>query len=518
MSTARRPRAGGAGTAWAASALLAVAALPAVALGQNEPAPLQGLDAWVEAAMRDWNVPGVAIAVVRGDSIVFERGYGVREVGRPERVDPYTLFGVMSTTKAFTSAAVAMLVDEGRIAWNDPVTKHLPGFRLPDPWVTREFTVRDLLSHRSGLERGDFLWFGSGFDRAQLVHQLRYVDEIAPFRAAYGYSNNLYITAGEMVARVSGMSWDDFVDRRIFTPLGMHATNTSVVDLHDAANVARPHEELPGGLTAIAYRSLDNEAPGGAINSSAHEMAQWVRLQLADGTFEGRELVSAAALDETRTPQTIVPFGDDALRTNPGLHFLFYAMGWTVQDYRGTRLVQHSGGIDGLRSRVAMLPEHDIGVVILTNKGSWSSLHDVVRNRVLDAFLGAEPVDWSEVFLADVRRQRAEADEAQRAAEASRVRGTSPSLDLGEYEGAYWNEAFGDAHVRLEGDRMMVQVGPSIMGVLEHWHFDTFRVTWGNAYLGRSLVTFDLDAEGRPSGLSFDNWWPVYERASGDGR
>lgn len=514
MSVVPRRRAGAA-TALAAVTLACGAGLPAGLAGQTAPAPLQGLDAWIEAAMRDWNVPGVAIAIVRNDSIVYQRGYGVREVGRPEPVDAYTLFGVMSTTKAFTAAAVAMLVDEGLVSWSDPVTEHLPGFRLPDPWVTREFTVRDLLSHRSGLERGDFLWFGSGFDRSQLVHQLRYVDEIAPFRAAYGYSNNLYITAGELVARVSGVSWDDFVDRRIFTPLGMHASNTSVVDLHDAINVARPHEELPGGLAAIAYRSLDNEAPGGSINSSARDMAQWVRLQLGEGTFEGRELVSAEALAETRTPQTIVPFGADAQRTNPGLHFLFYAMGWTVQDYRGARLVQHSGGIDGLRSRVAMLPDQGVGVVILTNKGSWNSLHDVIRNRVLDAYLGAEPVDWSEIFLDDVRRQRAQADEAARAAVEARVPGTSPSLDRADYVGAYHNEAFGEARVRLEGDRMIVQVGPSIMGVLEHWHFDTFRVIWGNPYLGTSLVTFELDAEGRPSALGFDNWWPVYERVAG---
>ncbi len=498
--------------AWNAVLAMIVGAPAHAAVAQTAPPPLDGLDGWIEAAMRAWNVPGVAIAVVRGDSVVYQRGYGVREVGRPEPVDPYTLFGVMSTTKAFTSAAVAMLVDEGLVSWNDPVTKHLPGFRLPDPWVTREFTVRDLLSHRSGLERGDFLWFGSGYDRAQLVHQLRYVDEIAPFRAAYGYSNNLYITAGEMVARVSGTSWDDFIDQRIFTPLGMHATNSSVVDLHDALNVARPHEELAAGLTAIAYRSLDNEAPGGSINSSAHDMAQWVRLQLGGGTFEGRELISAAALEMTRTPHTIVPFGDAALRTNPGMHFLFYAMGWTVQDYRGTRLVQHSGGIDGLRSRVAMLPEHDVGVVILTNKGSWNSLHDVIRNRVLDAYLGAEPVEWSEVFLADVREQRRQAAEAAERTEAARVPGTRPSLEPSGYVGAYWNEAFGDAHVRLEGDRLIVQVGPSIMGELEHWHHDTFRVTWGNPYLGWSLVDFDLDAEGRPDGLRFDNWWPAYER------
>jgi CubicO group peptidase (beta-lactamase class C family) len=462
--------------------------------------------------MRAWNVPGVSIAVVADDSVVYARGFGVREVGRPEPVDEHTLFGVMSTTKAFTSAAVAMLVDEEKLAWDDPVTLHLPGFELPDPWITRQFTVRDLLSHRSGLERGDFLWFGSGYDRAQLVHQLRYVDQVAGFRAAYGYSNNMYITAGELIAHVSGTSWDEFVDRRIFTPLGMVATNSSVVDLHDAGNVARPHEALDGTLTAIAYRSLDNEAPGGAINSSASEMARWLLLQLGEGEYAGKRLVSAEALLETRTPQTIVPFGDDARRTNPGLHFLFYAMGWTVQDYRGEVLVQHSGGIDGLRSRVAMLPERGVGVVILTNKGQENLLPDVIRNRVLDAWLGAESTDWSRVFLDDVERQRAAADSAERALVARRVQGTSPSLAPEGYTGTYGSRAFGEASVRLENGSLVLQVGPSIMGDLEHWHHDTFRATWRNPYLGWSLVDFDLDARGRAFRLRANNFWPTYER------
>lgn len=491
--------------------LTAPASLVAQAAPTDPPAPLEGLDAWIEAAMRDWNVPGVAVAVVADDSVVYARGFGVREVGAPDPVDAHTLFGVMSTTKAFTSTAVAMLVDEGRVSWNDPVTRHLPEFELPDPWVTREFTVRDLLSHRSGLERGDFLWFGSGFDRAQLVRQLRYVDQIAGFRAAYGYSNNLYITAGEMVGRVSGTSWDAFVDRRIFTPLGMTATNSSVVHLHDAGNVARPHEEIGGALQAIPFRSLDNEAPGGAINSSAAEMARWVRFQLAGGEFEGRRLVAEAALLETRTPQTIIPFGDAARRTNPGLHFLFYAMGWTVQDYRGTVLVQHSGGIDGLRSRVAMLPDQGVGVVILTNKGQWNALHDVIRNRVLDAYVGAEPTDWSRVFLDDVERQRAAADSAERALVAGRIAGTTPSLPLDGYTGSYRNRAYGEAHVRLEGDGLVLQVGPAITGDLEHWHHDTFRATWRNPVLGWSLIDFDLDARGRVARLRSDNWWPAYE-------
>ena len=491
----------------------ALTATPAPGRAQAPaPAPLQGIEPWIEAAMAEWDVPGVSIAVVADDSVVWARGFGVRRLGAPEAVDEHTLFGIMSTTKAFTSTAVAMLVSEGRVAWDDLVADHLPDFQMPDPWVTRQFTVRDLLSHRSGLERGDFLWFGSGFDRDEIVRRLRHLEEIAGFRAAYGYSNNMYITAGEMIEHVTGTTWDAFVDDRIFTPLGMTDTNTSVDDLVDAGNVAAPHEELGGTLTAIAYRSLDNEAPGGSINSSAAEMAHWLRFQLGNGVYDGRRLVDEDDLLETRTAQTPIPFGDGARRTNPGMNFSFYAMGWSVQDYRGVRLVQHSGGIDGLRSRVALLPEEGVGVVILTNKGQWNALADVIRNRVLDAYLGAEPVEWSEVFLADVEEQRAAADSAEAALVAERVSGTQPSLPLSAYTGAYTNRAYGEAAVRLEDGRLVMRIGPSIAGDLEHWHYDTFKATWRNPYLGWSLVTFDLDANGEVARFTPNSWWPAYER------
>ena len=481
--------------------------------------PLDDLDAFVRRAMAEWNVPGVSVAVVHGDSVVFADGWGVRSLDDGGEVTEHTLFGVMSTTKAFTSTAIAMLVAEGRIDWEDRVHDLLPDFVMPDPWVTREFTVRDLLSHRSGLERGDFLWFGSGFSRDEIVRRLRHLDEAGPFRATYGYSNNMYITAGEMLEAVTGTTWDRFVDERIFTPLGMHASNTSVDDLVDAGNVAAPHEELGGTLTAIPYRSLDNEAPGGSINSSALDMAQWLRFQLGRGVFEGDTLVAPSALLETRTPQTPIPFGDGARTTNPGMDFQFYAMGWTVQDYRGTVLVQHSGGIDGLRSRVAMLPEHDLGLVVLTNKGSYNSLHDVVRNHILDAWLGESGTDWSRAFLEGVDEARAAEAGYLRERAAARVAGTSPSRPLDAYAGAYRSDAYGDARILVEDGHLVARFGPSIAGDLEHWHHDTFLATWRNPYLGTSLVTFDLGPDGAPVRVRTEHdWWPVYTRVpSGPG-
>ncbi|NIM48777.1 MAG: serine hydrolase, partial [Gemmatimonadales bacterium] len=285
--------------------LVVALALTVASRAAGQEAPLRGLDAYVERAMRDWGVPGLAIAVVKDDSVVYAKGYGARAVGADERVDAETVFGIMSMTKAFTATAMGMLVDEGKVRWDDPVTDYLPGFRVYNEWVTREVTIRDLLSHRMGVARGDFLWFGTGYSRDEVVHHIRYLEPVAGFRAQYGYSNNMYITAGQLIAAVTGMSWDDFVRRRVFGPLRMTSSSTSVWELAGVENRASPHEELNDVLQVVPYRSLDNEAPGGSINSNVLDMAKWARFQLAGGEFEGRRLISAEALAETHTPQTL---------------------------------------------------------------------------------------------------------------------------------------------------------------------------------------------------------------------
>ncbi|HSH44491.1 MAG TPA: serine hydrolase domain-containing protein, partial [Longimicrobiales bacterium] len=296
------------GLALALAAGLLLAAAPMAAPAQAlDPAAQRALDAYVESAMADWGVPGVAIAVVKDDQVVMARGYGEREVGSGEPVDENTVFAIASITKSFTSAAMGMLVEEGRVAWDDPVTEHLSGFQLADPWVTREFTIRDLLSHRAGVERGDWLWFGTDYDRDEVVHHLRYLRPVADFRADYGYSNNMYIAAGQLIAEVTGTNWDDFVTRRIFEPLGMRRSNTTVRALPAMDNVAAPHEELNGALTTVPPGNLDNEGPGGSINSSVAQMAQWIRLMLNGGEVDGRRLLDSATIAEIHSPHVVIP-------------------------------------------------------------------------------------------------------------------------------------------------------------------------------------------------------------------
>ncbi|MBM3790663.1 MAG: serine hydrolase [Acidobacteria bacterium] len=467
------------------------------AIAQSQTPSLEKLDGYIEKAMRNWEVPGIALSIVKSDAVVLAKGYGIRELGKPGRVDANTIFSIASVTKAFTAASVGILVDAGKVKWDEPVVKYMPGFALYDLHVTQEFTVRDLLSHRSGLERGDWLWSGTDYDRDGVVAHLRFLRPIASLRAAYGYSNNMYIAAGQMVAAVSGMSWDDFVKSRIFGPLGMSRSGTTVRTLGGMENVATPHEPIEGVMKPVPHGNLDNEAPGGSITSTVSDMARWIRLQLGDGVFEGKRLISAAALEETRTPQTIIPVNLADPDNEPGKHFSAYCFGWQAFDYRGRRLLTHDGSWDGIRSSIALVPEERFGFMILTNRGRGNTLTGALRNHVLDFMLGASDRDWSAEYLRRARIAEERAAANMKTLEASRVTGTIPSLPLAAYAGTYSEEGFGVAEVRLKGTKLYARLGPRREGELEHWHYNTFRATWQDPLRGRTLITFSLDSAGK---------------------
>jgi CubicO group peptidase (beta-lactamase class C family) len=334
--------------------LLLVVALAQVALAQN--GSLNGFDDYVQKAMKEWEVPGVAIAIVKGDQIVLAKGYGVRKIGEPAVVDEHTLFAIGSSSKAFTAASVAILVDQGKLKWDDPVTKYLPGFEMYDPYVTRELTVRDLLTHRSGLQRGDFLWYGSELDRDEIVRRARFIKPSWSLRSTFGYQNIMYLTAGQLVARVSGKTWDEFIQQCIFAPLSMTSSSTSISAFKTADNVASPHAKVDEKVSAIPWRNIDNIAPAGSINSNVLDMAQWVRLQLNQGAIKNERVFSAAAAKEMHASQTIIRFEPPYAMWYPDAHFLNYGMGWFLSDYRGRKVVEHGGAIDGMRAEVAVIP------------------------------------------------------------------------------------------------------------------------------------------------------------------
>lgn len=483
--------------------LLLLLLAPHAAHAQN--GPLRGLDAYVERAMREWEVPGLALAVVRNDSVVFARGYGVRELGRPERVDEHTLFAVASTTKAMTAAALGMLVDERRLRWDDPAARHLPALQLHDPYVTRELTVRDLLAHRSGLPRGDLLWWASPYDRAEVLQRVRHLRPASSFRASYGYQNIMYLAAGELLASAAGRSWDDFMAERLFRPLGMTRSNTSVTRLAGVENVATPHARVEGRMQPVAWRSFDNVGAAGAVNSSAHDMAQWIRLNLSRGTYAGRRLLSEAVIREMQTPQTVIRADTLAERLYPEVNFRAYGLGWSLQDYRGRKMVHHGGALDGMRTHVAMLPAENLGVVVIANAAP-TNLHLALAYRVLDAYLDGPRRDWSRDLLVVSQRQRAEAEQRSAEREAARAVDTRPSLPLERYAGVYADSLYGEMQLAQEDGRLVLRFGPSYVGDLEHWHYDTFRVTWRDRAMGRAMATFVLNARGEVRSLALEDF------------
>ncbi len=465
--------------------------------------PLNGLDDYVNRALKDWEVPGVAIAVIKNDKVVLAKGYGVRKIGDPTPVDEKTLFAIGSASKAFTAASVALLVDEGKLKFDDQATRHLPGFQLFDPYVTREITVRDLLCHRSGLERGDLLWYGTTYDRDEILRRVRHLKPSWSFRSNFGYQNIMYLAAGQVVSRVSGKSWDDFIRERIFRPLGMNASSTSIRDLKSSTNVAAPHAKLDKKVEAIAWRNIDNIAPAGSINSNVTDMAQWVRLQLGGGKYETKQLISSGSVKEMHQSHTIIRQEPPWTLLFPGAHFLEYGLGWFLHDHHGRKVVQHGGNIDGMSALVAMIPEEKLGVVVLTNMNG-TLMTTAIAYKVFDLFLQAPAKDWSAELLKVIKAQEGQAAAVEKKQADERAKNTRPSLAQDKYTGTYTNEMYGDARVTEEQGHLVVSYSAAITGDLEHWHYDTFQARMRDRQFGKVLVSFAINAQGKTESLKFN--------------
>lgn len=449
------------------------------------------LDALLEAQRAAWKIPGMAVAIVKDDAIVLSKGYGVRAVGGADLVDDHTLFAIGSTTKAFTAVALGILVDDGRLAWDDRVVSHLPGFALHDAYTTQEITFRDLIAQRSGLPMANLMWLGGQHDRTELLRRIRHLEPEASFRSAFSYQNVLYTMVGQAIEAVVGTRWDGFLAERLFKPLGMERTNTSVDSLAGLANVATPHALIDGDPRIVPYRNIDHVGPAGSINSTAADMAQWLRLQLGGGAVDGRRLVAETTLAETRRPQIVMPLEGPLAAFYPEARSLAYGMGWVVSDYHGRTLLDHGGGIDGMTSLVALVPEEKLGVAILTNLQLPAPPYWIVYT-ILDQYLGADTTDWSKRF------QELAAQMSARP-EAKRVPGTRSSLPLEGYAGIYSSAPLGEVVVESQARGLRFLYG-SLAGRLEHWHFDTFRLSWSDrawlAAAGPGWVTFRLGRHG----------------------
>lgn len=481
------------------------------------PLDAEKLDADIAAIMREWNQPGLAIAIVADGHIIHERGFGVRTVDRRAPVDAQTLFGIASLSKSFASATVAKLVTDGRMDWDDPVVDHLPWFRMPRERDTAEVTLRDLLSMRSGIGSSEYSFRRVSADRRDHVRRIRYLPQLHPLRSQYLYTTDSYTAIGEVVAENVGEPWEKFAADTFWKPLGMTRTNADHTLARRDPNAASPHlTGSDGRKQAIDWIYEDyNALPAGGVNSSAHDLALWLRLQLGDGTLDGKTLLPAAALQETHMPQTpergkyaqsdwadVAGDGADRIRHRS------YAMGWFVHDYRGHDVIWHSGGIDGFRSRMGFVPDLGIGIVALANSDE-SLLPLAVFQTALDHLMGlGSQGDWSRRFkqLADAKRAKSQARTAALA--QARLPDTHSSLPLTNYRGCFADQgAFGAVQIDLEEGHLTLAAG-RMRYDLEHWHHDVFKAhpRWPYAMEERDFfVDFRLDAQGRVSAFGFSS-------------
>jgi len=490
------------------AASIALSALVATgAAAQRSKAPAQprfaDLDAFVAKSMQAFKVPGIAVAIVKNDSIVYAKGYGTRTVGKSEPVDANTIFAIGSSSKAFTAALVAMAVDEGKMKWDEKVASYLPGFQLHDSYASRDLTVRDALSHRSGLARGDFAWYLSGFPRDEILRRVRHLEPSWGFRSTFGYQNIMYLAAGEAVAAVQKRSWDDQVKEKLFTPLGMTSSSTSIRELGEQSNVATPHADWNDTVRTIEYKNIDNIGPAGSINSNVRDMAQWVRLQLGHGKYGQRQLISSGNLNEMWLPNIQLRLEGPAARfMAPAANLAAYGMGWFLQDFNGRLAVHHGGNIDGMSAMVAMLPDEQLGVVVLTNLDGTPA-PEAIFPYVFDMYTRDTPRDWNAELHNMLEPLRKQGKEAEAAAEKARVSGTKPSLDLPKYAGVYSDSMYGDLKITHADGKLRMAWG-AFGGTLEHWNYDSFRAVMDHARLGKPMMTFVLDPTGKPAELKLD--------------
>jgi CubicO group peptidase (beta-lactamase class C family) len=481
---------------------LAVVFLVAVPLLAQQGPPAD-LDEYVGRAMKTFEVPGMAVAIVKDGKAVLLKGYGVRKLGDATPVDENTLFGIGSNTKAFTAAALATLVDEGRISWDDPVYERLKGFEMYDPYVAKEMRIRDLLCHRSGLGLGEgdlMFWPHTTFTRDEVVYRLRYLKPKTSFRTTYAYNNLMFVTAGQVVAEVSGKSWDDYLREKIFSPLGMTNTNTSATAFKEGADWAMPHSKVEGKLQPIPVENLDNAGPAGSINSSVADMSKWVLMQLNRGKSPGTEtrIFSENASEEMWAQQMIVPVRPSPPEIqNLQAHFLGYGMGWGLRDYKGKKLVGHSGGVAGYVTRVMLVPEENLGVVILTNAEENVAFESVLYH-ILDSYLGGATEDYIAAFQTLVDKQRKDADETISKATRARAAESKPSLPLEKYAGDYSDPWYGKATIKPGDGGLVLNFARTQKGLadLQHWQYDTFKAHWRDRTVEDAFVTFTLKADG----------------------
>jgi CubicO group peptidase (beta-lactamase class C family) len=467
--------------------------------GEKLKAILKSLEQYAEKGMKDWGTPGMAMAIVRGDEIIYKKGFGVRKAGGDEPVTPDTLFQIGSTSKAFTVALVAMLVDEGKVKWDDRVVDHLPGFRMYDPWVTREFLVADLMAQHSGLSpySGDLLSL-VGFSRDHIQHALRFIKPVSSFRSQFAYQNHLFLVAAELVEKYSGKSWEENVRERIFKPLGMASSSIDMKSFQESKDVALLHLKINDQVTALPmdwpylYWTY-TYGPAGGINSTILDMAQWLRLQINGGAWSKEQLVNKNNMDFMHSPKTIVTPVSKEINE-------YYCEGWVYRENQPFPLIWHTGGTSGHKTMVAIMPKARVGLVVLSNY-IGSSLPEALAYRFFDLYFGHGDRDWSGEFLAAARKAEGEA----KSKAPKRPDPPAPSMALDKYAGDYRNEPYGRITLAPEKGGLILTMGPrKAKMTLLPWDRDTFMVSWPEMGEEIGFASFQVNAESKVIALTIE--------------
>ena len=456
---------------------------------------LDGYMEFAETVRADWGIPGLAIGIVKDDSIIFNEGFGLRNIPKNLKVTPDTLFAIGSCTKAFTTFAMGLLVEEGKLNWDTPVRNYLPSFRLKDMLASERITPRDLVTHRSGLPRHDLSWYiFKDSARQDLVNKLAHHEPSKDFRTTYQYNNLMYVTAGVIIETITGLAWETFIRERLLKPLGMDNTNFSVLESQRSPDHSLPYNKIKE-IEEVPFYQNDIMGPCGSIDSSINDMLKWVRVHLNHGRINGSQIISESSLDQLHTPQIIA----GSSKMFPELSHSLYGMGWSFNTYRGYPVMEHSGGIDGFISLVSFLPKQKIGLVILTNL-TPNAATQVLAYNAFDRLLGLEPVDWNKRFLDLIATQESSIDAGRADSKSRCIQGTKPSHHLQEYLGSYMNPGYGELIITQTGDSLRMETNAESFP-LTHHHYDVFNVNMERLDVNLPVI-FATDADGLISSLT----------------
>lgn len=448
------------------------------------------LDTYVNRALAEWKIPGVSVCIVKNGKVVLMKGYGVKELGTNDKVDENTLFMIGSNSKAFTATALAMLEADKKLSLDDKVQKWLPDFKLYDPWVAKEANIRDLLCHRLGFEtfQGDFMYFDSDLTTAEVREKMGNLKPMYGFRSKWGYTNSAFMTAGEIIPKVTGLSWADFVTQRIFKPLGMNNSLALSKDIKTAENKCAAHTVVIGELKKIPYGNIDNLAPAGSISSSVNDMSKWVIAQLNNGKLDGKEIIPSSAIAQTRTPHSIMGNGGHMFNK---AHFNLYGLGWFIEEYAGRKIVAHTGGINGFVTSVCLVPEEKLGIIVLTNTDA-NGFYEALRNEIQDAMLGLPFRNYSNVYMSYHRSSEEKKEKEWSNANDTIAMKKPTALPLTAYAGEYNHNVYGKMNIKMEDGKLVMRFEhhKGIFGTLEALGGNRFFCIYSDPLYGRKKLEF----------------------------